>query len=54
VKRIKVTGWIDPEDVQTKYLDSYDASGLSDEGFLEYTARLSGAGLEDADFTLVE
>ena len=54
MKCIKVTGWIDPEDVDIKFLDPDDASGLSEEGLLEYEARLSGAGLEDADFTLVE
>jgi hypothetical protein len=45
--RIKVTGYLNTEDMETQHVDSFHELGLSEEGFMFYTTEL---GLDDVEF----
>jgi len=45
--RIKVTGYLNTDDMETRHVDSFHELGLSEEGFMFYTTEL---GLEDVEF----
>ncbi len=54
MKRIKVTGFMDVEDLNEEHIDLDDDMGISSAGFDHYNDALMRAGLTDIDFELVD
>jgi hypothetical protein len=49
--RIKVTGYLNTEDMEPEHVDESHDMGLSEEGFVYYTTEL---GLDDVEFEAVD
>ena len=52
--RIKVTGYIDTDELNPEYVDTSHASGLSNTGYDQLCKDMMNAGLDDAEFELVK
>jgi hypothetical protein len=51
MSRIKVTGYLDTDDLDDRHVDPSHEMGLSEEGYLEWSRRLP---LDDIDFKIEE
>ena len=50
--RIKVTGYLNTEDMQADHIDLENKMGVSSDGFDYYCMEMMNAGLDDTDFEL--